>query len=246
MTFFHLLLSSFILLDTVHVFQFISYLYSLLSPQFNSYLGIVLLKLFYIAPYPLILCTIVMRFMPFKSFQVFLSFLSFLPFDLFLLCLSISISILSLLFYLFSFLSILSFIFPLFSILVWLFLHPIIIYIILRSHLLSSTLSVPLYVLLTLHLTLPPSYPTPLPHFYPPFLPPSMLGLVSYIEEDNGKLRRVGGFTHLNLFHFLGKMLGKALYEVRTCERSHHTPHCLFIYIHSLPELSTNLSLHLI
>ena len=50
---------------------------------------------------------------------------------------------------------------------------------------------------------------------------------MSYIEEDNGKLRRVGGFTHLNLFHFLGKMLGKALYEVRTyvfCNiTSHHT-----------------------
>jgi hypothetical protein len=69
-------------------------------------------------------------------------------------------------------------------------------------------------------------------------LPPSILGLVSYIEEDNGKLRRVGGFTHLNLFHFLGKMLGKALYEVRTYQTSHHTPHCLFIYIHSLLVLS--------
>lgn len=91
-----------------------------------------------------------------------------------------------------------------------------------------------------------PSLPLTLPLYHTFTLPPSMLGLVSYIEEDNGKLRRVGGFTHLNLFHFLGKMLGKALYEVRTCERSHHTPHCLFIYIHSLPELSTNLSLHLI
>ena len=40
-------------------------------------------------------------------------------------------------------------------------------------------------------------------------------GLVSYVEEDNGKLRRVGGFSHLSFFHFLGKMLGKALHEVR-------------------------------
>lgn len=38
-------------------------------------------------------------------------------------------------------------------------------------------------------------------------------GLISYIEREDGRLHRVGGFSHLSLFLFLGKMLGKALYE---------------------------------
>ena len=40
-------------------------------------------------------------------------------------------------------------------------------------------------------------------------------GVLSYIEDNEGRLVRVGGYNHLHLFKFLGQMLGKALYEVR-------------------------------
>ena len=44
-----------------------------------------------------------------------------------------------------------------------------------------------------------------------------MDGSMSYETDDDGQLRPVCGHTHLGFFHFLGKMLGKALYEVCEC-----------------------------